>query len=122
MLIPFMKSASSKAQEIVKQGKKAHEIINQIVESNNIHLTEEFIELFKDKFSHLFRDSNKNYKKKPEYLEQTSRVVNYLETILHPNFRDDFDLDSLSPEIQILFFKSINEAFLDFKKKHELSG
>lgn len=106
------------ARLLIQEGKKAHKAIGQLIHVNNLHLTEEFITLFKEKFSFLFRNSMQNYVKKEEFLLQTSRIVNYLETILLPNFKETLDLKSLSPKIQYLFFRSINEAYIEFRKRH----
>ena len=107
-------------REFIREGKRAHNAISQLIHTNNIHLTEEFIDIFRERFGFLFRNSMKNYSRKKQFLMQTSKVINYLETILLPNFDNDFDLNSLSPEIQHLLFRSINEAYIQFKKRHNL--
>ncbi|MDD5023225.1 MAG: hypothetical protein PHU63_03590 [Candidatus ainarchaeum sp.] len=107
--------------ELLYEGKKAHQAIGDLVKLNtvNVHFTEEFIDLFKERFSFLFRNSMQNYMQKQEFLEHTSKVVNYLETMLLPNFKEDFKIRDLPPKLQLLFFRSINEAYLEFKKRHD---
>ena len=108
------------ARSIVQEGKRAHTAIGQLIRINNLHLTEEFIDIFRERFTFLFRGSMKNYTRRKDLLLQTSRIIHYLETILLPNFRDTFDLNSLSPELQSLFLRSINDAYIEFKKRHNI--
>lgn len=101
---------------LLQEGKKAHSTIGVLIKLKNLHLTEEFIDIFKNKFGFMFR----NYNAKAEHITEASKIINYLETMLIPNHENSFDLTKLSPELQLLFFKSINEAYNEFKKKHNL--
>lgn len=105
------------AQQLLKEGRKAYNAIDEIRHLHDPRITEEFLEVFKERFFFLFRNSIHPYKHDPKIVQETSKVVNYLETLLLPNFVSNLELEKLSPELQNLFFRSINDALVEFKKK-----
>ena len=101
---------------ISREGRRVVATLRNLKSLNNIHLERKFMELSENTFFNLLSTSMKNSTSKSE---EISRVVNYFESFNVENFRDTLELESLSPKIRLLFFKSINQTFLKFKKTYE---
>jgi len=104
------------AQKLLKEGKKAYSAIDEIRQIQDPKIIEEFLDVFRERFFFLFRNSIHPYRTDRKIIEETSKVVQYLETLMLPNFVSNLELEKLSPEVQNLFFRSINDALVEFKR------
>lgn len=105
---------------LLSEGRKAQSNLEKLIKLNNIHITEDFIESFRENYSELFRISMKTYMRQQDFLEETSLIINYIESLSNPNHNGWLNLNEISPEIRELFFRSINQAFLEVSRKNNL--
>ncbi len=112
------KMSDNQLKSVISESKTAQKSLERIIKLNNLHITEDFIELFREKYSDLFRTSMKVYMRQQEFLEETSIVINYIESLSNPNSNEKIDFNQISPEIQELFFRAINQAYLEVSRKN----